>query len=457
MDENLKKGTELLDRYNRLPGWPLAYSVLFILGLSFFFAFYDMVVIGFALPEIIKKFQVSQAFADWSITSGLVGYVIGAILDARISDKCGRRIAVMLSIAFYAIGALLTAASTSMGWLIFWRLICGLGLGAEIACCVSYVSELAPSTYRGKAVAIAVAFGFIGFALTPYISLAILPFFTWGWRLLFIIGGVCGLVAFFLRRHMPQSPCWLVAKGRLVEAEAVVRTAEELVKARNLNTLPMPVVAVSVMKSAAVHTQDSLKQLFFSRHLIYLCLFILIWFFYYVGNYGFLTLQDSLLIKVGFSMSHSLFIISLQSIGFVLGAVIAIYMIDRVERKILCAIIAFIWAISLFIIGWFTVKAIIVLFGFICAITIATLVPMMYTYTAENFPTRFRATSTAITDGIGHLGAAFCAQIIFFFYNLYSTPLVSFTAAMWTMAVTGIVTGILLLFGKKRTNQCLDN
>ena len=70
------------------------------------------------------------------------------------------------------------------------------------------------------------------------------------------------------------------------------------------------------------------------------------------------------------------------------------------------------WAISLFVIGYFVSPAVIIVFGFIASATIGLLVPMLYTYTAEHFPTSARATGVALSDGLGHIGGALAPLIV---------------------------------------------
>ena len=182
---------------------------------------------------------------------------------------------------------------------------------------------------------------------------------------------------------------------------------------------------------------------------------MLVWFFYYIGNYGLLTLGDTLLLRVGYSQTVSVMIVSIQSIGFIVGSIIAIFVIDRLERKWLCIITALIWALALLVIGIFNHYYVIVILGFLATLTISLLVPIMYTYTAETFPTAYRATGTSICDGLGHLGGAFCGQIIFLFYHLFHTHYASNLAALATMAVSGVLTAFFLLFGKRLNGKHL--
>jgi putative MFS transporter len=130
-------------------------------------------------------------------------------------------------------------------------------------------------------------------------------------------------------------------------------------------------------------------------------LFVTIWFVYYIGNYGWLTLAPTLFTDKGYSLADSTSYLVVSGIGFLIGAYATTRLSDRFERKYSIALCALVWAISLLVIGYFVSPAIIIVFGFIASASIGLLVPMMYTYTAEHYPTSARATGVALSDGLG--------------------------------------------------------
>jgi MFS transporter, putative metabolite:H+ symporter len=90
-------------------------------------------------------------------------------------------------------------------------------------------------------------------------------------------------------------------------------------------------------------------------------------------------------------------------------------------------------------------------FGFIASTTIGLLVPMLYTYTAEHFPTAARATGVALSDGLGHVGGALAPLIV-----LGANSTWGFSSAFLVMAITGVVAGGLILFGITATGRSLE-
>ena len=164
-----------------------------------------------------------------------------------------------------------------------------------------------------------------------------------------------------------------------------------------------------------------------------LALFVGIWFVYYIGNYGWLTLAPTLFTDKGYSLADSTTYLIVSGIGFLVGAYATTHFTDRLERKYTTAAIAVAWGISLLVIGYFVSPAIIIVFGFIASLTIGLLVPMLYTYTAEHFSTNARATGVALTDGLGHIGGALAPLIV-----LGANSAWGFSSAFLVMAISGL-------------------
>ena len=98
----------------------------------------------------------------------------------------------------------------------------------------------------------------------------------------------------------------------------------------------------------------------------------------------------------------------------------------------------------------------IIISGLVASTSIAAIIPIMYAYTAENFPTSVRATCLSITDGLGHLGGAICGQVVFGIYALFDHLGYGFAAAFSCMALTGLITAILLTRGINMTRATLQ-
>ncbi len=427
--------------------WPYERKLLWVVGAGYFFAFFDIVTISFAAPVIATQFHVSKSTVTLSVTSSLIGYIIGALANSTIADKWGRKLSLTVSVAVFSVGTILAAVSTNVTELIIFRFIAGLGIGAEIAAVTTYIGELSPARLRGRYTSWATTAAYAGFAVVPFAARGLVPTFASGWRILFLIGALGGLTILFMRRNLPPSPRWLVTQGRTEEAREVVAEAEDKAREEIDGQLPEPEPVPDEAKAERFPVAALLRPPMVGR----LALFIGIWFVYYIGNYGWLTLAPTLFTDKGYSLTDSTTYLLVSGIGFLVGAFATTRFSDRLERKYTCAAFAFVWGISLLVIGYQVSPAIIIVFGFIASAAIGLLVPMLYTYTAEHFPTNSRATGVAMTDGLGHIGGALAPLIVLGAYSAWG-----FSSSFLVMAISGFAAGLLILLGIQATGRSLE-
>ena len=438
-----------LARLDRIPVWPYEKRLLWVVGAGYFFAFFDIVTISFALPVIATQFHASKGAVSLSVTSSLIGYIIGAIGDSQVADKWGRKLSLAVSVTLFSVGTALAALSWNVGSLVAFRFISGLGIGAEIAAVTTYLSEISPAPLRGRYTSWATTAAYAGFAVVPFVARVLVPNYAAGWRILFAIGAIGGVTILFMRRGLPASPRWLVSQGRPEEAAELVAEAEDTAR-ENLDDheeLPPPEPVPDEAPAETFPLRALLRQPMAGR----LALFIGVWFVYYIGNYGWLTLAPTLFTDKGYSLADSTSYLIVSGIGFLAGAFATTRFSDRFERKHTAALFAVLWAISLLVIGLFVSPAIIIVFGFIASMTVGLLVPLLYTYTAEHFATSARATGVAMTDGLGHIGGALAPLIV-----LGANAAFGFSGAFIVMAATGLLTAGLVLLGVRTTGRSLE-
>ena len=122
----------------------------------------------------------------------------------------------------WGIASLLAAISWSVGALMFFRFLIGVGVGGEAPVAQAMVSEFVPANARCKYIAIMEGFWAVGFVLSGSISYFLLPYL--GWRHVFVAVGLLSAVVFLVRRNIPESPRWLADKGRFGEADTFLQT-----------------------------------------------------------------------------------------------------------------------------------------------------------------------------------------------------------------------------------------
>ena len=413
---------EALERLDRLPRWPWHRLLLINLGGSFFFGFYDIVVVGGALPVIGKQFGEPSSQMAWIVTANLIGLVLGEFAGAWMASRYTRVRTLQLALFVFSVGMIISALAPSFWILLIGRFIAGLGTGADIAIVVTYIAEISPSRLRGRITGFTTVCGYAGIALVPFLSAWLLPIADWGWRVLFGFGALGAVLLVATRRHMPPSPRLLQMKGQEAQLEALVAEAEERVKAK-IGELP-PVVPLPADASP-----PRWKPLV-------LVILSIAWIAYYFGNYGWLVVAPTILTNNGFDLVTSLGFIAIANLGLVLGAVLSYLVADRFERKWLLIANFCVWALALAGIALLGTGAAFTALGFIAGVTIGFGVPTFYAFTAEHVPSRVRPWGMAFTDGVGHLGGAAAPLVLVAF----AIPM-----AFGSMAISGVIV-VLLLF-----------
>ncbi|MER5694803.1 MFS transporter [Streptomyces mirabilis] len=165
----------------------------------------------------------------------VAGACVGALFFGRLTDRFGRKKLFMVTLAVYLGATALTAVSFEPWWFFTFRFLTGFGIGGEYAAINSAIDELIPSHYRGRVDLIingSFWLGAIGGSLLSIVALdtAFFPA-NIGWRLTFALGVVLGLAILVVRRNVPESPRWLLIHGRQEEAEHLVASVEERVRA----------------------------------------------------------------------------------------------------------------------------------------------------------------------------------------------------------------------------------
>ncbi|MGH7922633.1 MAG: MFS transporter [Candidatus Dormibacteraceae bacterium] len=442
------EGRELLARLDRIPVWPLPWGYLAIIGLGYFFTFYDISDVGLAMPAVATQFHLTGSETLFvALSIGLIGYIVGSIVIGGLADRLGRFRVLLLTMAITAIGSFGDAVSNGLIMLTIFRFITGIGVGADLNLVSTYLSELSPAARRGRVTVVTFLIGILGQSITPFVALALVPNFVSGWRWLFVIGGVIAVIALLVRLQLPESPRWLVNQGRLRQARELIERMERAVRGRGV-TLGEPDDRAQEEEGTSFSFLYLLRPPYLQR----LCIFVPLWFLWYIGNYGFLGDASSLLAAHGYSIASSIAFIAIGAIGYPVGAIIMLFLADRVERKLLIFGATVIWLIGMILLASLAGNAVVSAGSFLCSMALGLYLQVAYTYTAESFPTRARSSGFAVSDGVGHLGGALGALAL---------PAVvaatSFQFGFVGIGITGLAAGLLALAGPRVTRRRLES
>lgn len=166
----------------------------------------DVMFYAFALTAIRAEFSLSAAAAGGLASVTLLTSAVGGIAFGVLADRIGRARSLVWSILIYSAFTALTATSQSLAQLVLWRSLVGIGLGGEWAAGSVLVSESWPAEHRGKAIGLMQSGWAIGYIFAALLASAILP--AHGWRVLFAIGVAPALLAWWVRRTVPEPEIW---------------------------------------------------------------------------------------------------------------------------------------------------------------------------------------------------------------------------------------------------------
>ena len=288
---------------------------------------FDTAVIAGTTRDLTATYQLSPALLGFTVASALWGTVLGALVAGAPSDRYGRRASLRALAVLYVVSAAGCALAWNWPILVAFRLIGGLAIGGSSVIGPMYIAEIAPSEKRGRLVAFFQFNVVLGILLAYFSNYAVglvhLGSLEWRWKL-----GVAAIPAalFFVALFgIPQSPRWLVRKGRLEDARDVLRRIGEPDPDREVQ---------DIMGSVGVEHAQETEPLFARKYRKPILLAVSIGMFNQLsGINAILYYLNDIFERTGFSKVSS----DLQAvaIGFtnLLFTMAAMAVIDRIGRK----------------------------------------------------------------------------------------------------------------------------
>ena len=449
-------------RLDRLPTTRYIWQLLLLLSLGGCFEFYDLFLMTYIGPGLIRSGLFTSASVSFFGLTGLASFVsatfaglfIGTIAFGFTADKFGRRAIFTYSLLWYTASSIVMAFQTNTLAVLVWRFITGIGIGTELVTIDTYIAELMPKEVRGRAFAFNQVVQFTAIPLVALISWLLVPhnpFGIDGWRWVVLIGSGGAIFVWFIRRRIPESPRWLIARGRISEAERAVTNMEERVAAELGAELPPIVVEASAEESpnAAVRFVQIFRPPYLRRTLMLMVFHLA----QTVGYYGFASWVPTLLIASGIRTTASLQYSFIIAIFAPVGPLLVQGIADKLERK---------WQIvwSAICIGGFgllfarqTEPGWLIVLGVMLTCSNNWMSVAFHAYQAELFPTPVRAQAVGFVYSWSRFSAIFTSLMIGFFLGRFGVGGVfAFIAASMLAIVLAI--GI---FGPRTRGLALES
>ena len=207
---------------------PSSYNKPYIFGISFISALggylfgFDFAVISGALPFLQKQFGLNETWEGFATGSLAIGAMIGCLIAGAVSDKYGRKKALLLSAAIFAVSSLAMAVSGSRDYFILSRCMAGIGVGMASMLSPMYIAEISPAPLRGRMVAINQLTIVIGILVTNLVNYSLRNMGEEAWRWMFGMGAIPSTLFFIGSLWLPESPRWLMKAGQTQKASDIL-------------------------------------------------------------------------------------------------------------------------------------------------------------------------------------------------------------------------------------------
>ena len=180
--------------------------------LSYCFDAVDFMILSLALPAIVTDFGLSLGEAGLIGTAGMIGVGLSSLLLGWYADNYGRRPALIVSVLIFALFTMAVAVSRGWSDMLLLRFLAGVGLGGVWGIVSALVNETWPPHLRARASTFVLSAGPAGFILAALLAHALLP--DYGWRALFLSGGIALFAIIFVSAFVPESSQWQEEKAR---------------------------------------------------------------------------------------------------------------------------------------------------------------------------------------------------------------------------------------------------
>lgn len=369
--------------------------LLVICGLAWAADAAEVLLIGFALPAITEEFAITSTEAGLIVTATFLGMLAGAWLSGPVADRVGRVGAFQAAVVVSSVFGGLTALAPDWWWLAGLRAVTGFGLGAALPLNFSLFAEYLPSHNRGRHMVLMEAFWALGTVLAAGLAWLLVP--TVGWRPLLASTAVTVVVVVWIRRHVPESPRYLLTAGRPVQARAVLE------RVARVNGRRLPAGPLEVTEG---HRPAPLPALWTPRLRRSTAMLWTAWLCIALGYYGIFTWLPTVFVERGFDFLDTYLYTFLLALAQVPGYLSAAFLIERWGRPLTLTVYLMASGVCTFAFLLLPTTVTVVSAAVMMSFFALGAWGALYAYTPELYPTEIRATGVGWASGMTRIAGA---------------------------------------------------
>jgi MFS transporter, AAHS family, 4-hydroxybenzoate transporter len=373
------------------------FLVLALVVLIIAFDGIDVVIMGFAAPEIIRTWGITKAEMGTVLSSVFFGMAAGAALAGPMADRFGRKLAVVTSVLWFGLATLLSALATGIPSLLAMRTLAGIGLGAAVPSALALMAEYAPQPKRSLFLTVAFSGFPAGATIAGFLAAWLIP--TFGWKVTLAAAGLLPAVfAGILAYRLPESVAFLALKGRSDVIPAILSRIDPRSHFANGASFWIPV--------AADEPKGSFAILMSRRYIVTAAMLCIAYFMGVLVNYIITGWLPVITKEAGFTLAQGAIITSVLTLAGTVGSFCIGAAMDKMGVHKLLVATSTISAILLACVGmapksFFGLCIFMLALGFFFQGTLTGLQAL----SPQSFPTSARATGVSCMHAVGRVGA----------------------------------------------------
>jgi MFS transporter, putative metabolite transport protein len=390
LEATTSQTNQAIDELNTRPLSPRQRYAACLIAFGEFIDGYDLLVMGAAVILLRKQFGLTPQEVGLLGASTFIGAIVGLLVFGDLSDRVGRRSIFVINLFFFVVFALGSAFVTNVTWLFIMRFLVGVGVGMDIPTSTAYLAEIAPSKQRGAVLgSLLNVMWLLGALTSTLLAIPLIAYFgDEAWRWMLGLAAIPAVLILFARQGLPESPRWLMARGRVEEARAAFST--------------FGIDANTAIPNTLTRNTGSYGELFGPGYIKRLALVSLVFTLNcFSGSIS--TIAAPLVLNTvgALSMNATLFFSATIWLTSLAGVATSAVLIDRIGRRKLCYMSVIPYGIIALVMSAFAQQnPVVLVIGFygLSYVTWLGIAVLVWVWSSEIFPTHLRGRSQGVCN-----------------------------------------------------------